>query len=125
VPPNPLLGLSYGPAFLRDFLNTLSGTIVLVGHSYGGAVITNAATGDPNVKALVYVDGFAPPGARPSASLSPAHPGSCVLPAANVTAQPYPAGTGEPCDRRHQHRPCPGSHPYRGGHRPPMKPRRA
>jgi pimeloyl-ACP methyl ester carboxylesterase len=32
---------------------------VLVGHSYGGAVITNAATGNPNVKALVYVDAFA------------------------------------------------------------------
>ncbi len=53
VPPNPLLRLRYDPAFLRDFLNTLSGPIVLIGHSYGGAVITNAATGDPNVKALV------------------------------------------------------------------------
>ena len=60
VPPNPLLGLRYDPAFLRDFLNTLSGPVILVGHSYGGAVITNAATGDPNVKALVYVDAFAP-----------------------------------------------------------------
>ena len=36
------------------------GPIVLVGHSYGGAVITNAATGDPDVKALVYVNAFAP-----------------------------------------------------------------
>jgi pimeloyl-ACP methyl ester carboxylesterase len=46
VPPNPLLGLSYDSAFIRDFLDTISGPIILVGHSYGGAVITNAATGD-------------------------------------------------------------------------------
>ncbi len=90
MPPNPLLGLSYDPAFLRDFLNTLSGTIVLVGHSYGGAVITNAATGDPNVKALVYVDAFAPARGQTIGQLVTAHPGSCVLPKANVTAQPYP-----------------------------------
>jgi pimeloyl-ACP methyl ester carboxylesterase len=90
VPPNPLLGLSYDPAFLRDFLNTLSGPIILVGHSYGGAVITNAATGDPNVKALVYVDAFAPARGQTIGQLVSAHPGSCVLPQANVTAQPYP-----------------------------------
>jgi len=44
VPPNPLLGLSYDSAYIRDFLHTISGPIILVGHSYGGAVITNAAT---------------------------------------------------------------------------------
>ena len=60
VPPNPLQGLAYDPAYLADFLHTISGPIVLVGHSYGGAVITNAATGDTQVKALVYVDAFAP-----------------------------------------------------------------
>jgi hypothetical protein len=41
-------------------LSTISGPIVLVGHSYGGSVITNAATGNPNVKALVYLDAVAP-----------------------------------------------------------------
>jgi pimeloyl-ACP methyl ester carboxylesterase len=90
VPPNPLLGLRYDPVFLRDFLNTLSGPIILVGHSYGGAVITNAATGDPNVKALVYVDAFAPGQGQTIGQLVTAHPGSCVLPPANVTVQPYP-----------------------------------
>jgi pimeloyl-ACP methyl ester carboxylesterase len=95
VPPDPLLGLSYDPAFLRDFLNTLSGPIVLVGRSYGGAVITNAATGNPNVTALVYVDAFAPAQGQTIGQLVTAHPGSCVLPKANVTAQPYPgAPTG-------------------------------
>jgi pimeloyl-ACP methyl ester carboxylesterase len=90
VPPNPLLGLTYDPAFLRDFLNTIPGPIVLVGHSYGGAVITNAATGDSNVKALVFVDAFAPAQGQTLGQLVSAQPGSCVLPAANVTAQPYP-----------------------------------
>ena len=44
----------------RSFLKTIKGTLVLVGHSYGGMVITQAADGQANVKALVYVDGFAP-----------------------------------------------------------------
>jgi pimeloyl-ACP methyl ester carboxylesterase len=47
-------------AGLADFLSSISGPIVLVGHSYGGAVITNAAAGNPHVKALVYVDAAAP-----------------------------------------------------------------
>jgi pimeloyl-ACP methyl ester carboxylesterase len=58
--PNPLRSLSGDSATVRTFLESLSGPIVLVGHSYGGAVITNAATGNPNVKALVYVNAFAP-----------------------------------------------------------------
>jgi pimeloyl-ACP methyl ester carboxylesterase len=58
--PNPLRSLSGDSAYVRTFLRSLSGPIVLVGHSYGGAVITNAATGIPNVKALVYVNAFAP-----------------------------------------------------------------
>ncbi|MFI6294719.1 alpha/beta fold hydrolase [Nonomuraea sp. NPDC050790] len=58
--PNHLRTLSGDAKSVKDFLGTLSGPIVLVGHSYGGAVITNAATGNPNVKALVYVNAFAP-----------------------------------------------------------------
>jgi pimeloyl-ACP methyl ester carboxylesterase len=90
VPPNPLLGLTYDSAFIRDFLHTISGPIILVGHSYGGAVITNAATGDNQVKALVYDDAFAPAQGQTIGQLVSAHPGSCVLPPANVIAQPYP-----------------------------------
>jgi pimeloyl-ACP methyl ester carboxylesterase len=58
--PDPLRGLADDAAYLKDFLSTVTGPIILVGHSYGGAVITNAATGNPNVKALVYVDAFVP-----------------------------------------------------------------
>jgi len=90
VPPNPLLGLTYDSAFIRDFLRTISGPIILVGHSYGGAVITNAATGDKQVKALVYVDAFAPAQGQTIGQLTAAKPGSCVLNPANVIAQPYP-----------------------------------
>src|ERR1700754_1051891 len=57
---NPLRSIAGDAAFVRTFLETVSGPVVLVGHSYGGAVITNAATGLPNVKALVYVNAFAP-----------------------------------------------------------------
>jgi len=60
VPPNPLRSLAGDAGTVAGFLSTLRGPIVLVGHSYGGAVITNAATGDLDVKALVYVNAFAP-----------------------------------------------------------------
>ena len=92
--PNPLRGLDYDPAYLADFVHTISGPIVLVGHSYGGAVITNAATGDPQVKALVYVDAFAPTQGQALAQLLAAYPGSCAVPA-NLNVVPFPgAPTG-------------------------------
>jgi len=57
--PNPLLGLQSDGATVRGFLDSIKGPKILVGHSYGGAVITQAARGDPDVKALVYVAAFA------------------------------------------------------------------
>src|SRR5467141_2222786 len=60
APANPLRGLASDSAYIADFLRAIPGPIVLVGHSYGGAVITNAATGNSNVKALVFIDAFAP-----------------------------------------------------------------
>jgi pimeloyl-ACP methyl ester carboxylesterase len=90
--PNPLQGLPYDTAYLADFLHSISGPIVLVGHSYGGAVITNAATGDPQVKALVYVDAFAPAQGQTLAQLLAAYPGSCVVPA-NLNVVPFPGAS--------------------------------
>jgi pimeloyl-ACP methyl ester carboxylesterase len=58
--PNPLRSVAGDAASVRAFLETLTGPVVLVGHSYGGFVTSNAATGLPNVKALVYVNSFAP-----------------------------------------------------------------
>ena len=56
---NPLRSPLSDGEYLRQFLSTISGPIVLVGHSYGGAVITNGATGNPNVKSLVYIAAYA------------------------------------------------------------------
>jgi pimeloyl-ACP methyl ester carboxylesterase len=58
--PNPLRSLAGDSAYVAEYLRSIKGPVVLVGHSYGGAVITNAAHGNPNVRALVYIDGFAP-----------------------------------------------------------------
>src|SRR3954470_7314251 len=55
---NPLRDLAGDAAYLADFLRTLSGPIVLVGHSYGGNVISVAAIGNEQVKALVYINGW-------------------------------------------------------------------
>ena len=84
APPNPLRGLTSDSAYLASYLKTISGPIVLVGHSYGGAVITNAATGNPNVKALVYVDAFAPAAGETLEQLTFAKPGSCLAGGGNL-----------------------------------------
>jgi pimeloyl-ACP methyl ester carboxylesterase len=74
APANPLRGLTSDSAYIANFLQSISGPIILVGHSYGGAVITNAATGNPNVKTLVYIDAFAPDQGESLASLSSVPP---------------------------------------------------
>jgi pimeloyl-ACP methyl ester carboxylesterase len=55
---NPLRDLAGDATYLAEFLRPLSGPIVLVGHSYGGNVISMAATGNDQVKALVYLNGW-------------------------------------------------------------------
>ncbi len=56
---NPLRGLAADSAYTASLLNQIDGPVLLVGHSYAGAVITNAATSTPNVVGLVYVAAFA------------------------------------------------------------------
>ena len=60
APANPLRGISHDSAYLAAFLAQIEGPVLAVGHSYGGAVITNAATDATNVIGLVYVAAFAP-----------------------------------------------------------------
>jgi pimeloyl-ACP methyl ester carboxylesterase len=60
APSNPLRGVAADSAYLASFLGQIGGPVLLVGHSYGGAVITNAATTAPNVRGLVFVAAFAP-----------------------------------------------------------------
>ncbi|MFI6240532.1 alpha/beta fold hydrolase [Micromonospora sp. NPDC050795] len=76
TPPNLLSGVENDAANLRAYLDTITGPIVLVGHSYGGMVITNAARGDEQVKALVYVDAYIPDQHDTVLSLTSAVPGS-------------------------------------------------
>ena len=58
--PNPLRGISHDSAYVASFLKQVPGPVLAVGHSYGGAVISNAATGLGNVVGLVFVAAFAP-----------------------------------------------------------------
>src|ERR671917_186865 len=60
APPNPLRGISIDSAYIASFLEQIPGPVLAVGHSYGGAVLTNAATNANNVVGLVYVAAFAP-----------------------------------------------------------------
>src|SRR6266540_2130923 len=92
APPNPLRGLPDDAAYLAAFLASVPGPMVVVGHSYGGAVITNAATGNPNVTALVYVDAFIPAQDETLLQLVSAQPGSCVGgdPVQTFNLVPYP-----------------------------------
>src|ERR1700743_3146340 len=60
APPNPLRGMTGGDGdYLKSVISEVDGPVLLVGHSYGGAVITAAGTAD-NVVGLVYISGFAP-----------------------------------------------------------------
>jgi pimeloyl-ACP methyl ester carboxylesterase len=60
APPNPLRGIAHDSAYIASFLNQVPEPVLAVGHSYGGAVITNAAANADNVVGLVYVAAFAP-----------------------------------------------------------------
>jgi pimeloyl-ACP methyl ester carboxylesterase len=84
APPNPLRGLASDSAYLASYLKTISGPIILVGHSYGGAVITNTATGNSNVRGLVYVDAFEPAAGETIEQLTFARPGSCLAGGGNL-----------------------------------------
>jgi len=87
---NPLRGLAGDSAYLSSVLDTITGPVVLVGHSYGGAVITDAAVGHPQVKALVYVAAFAPDQGESSLAILGTYPGSMLPPA--LTVRPFPGG---------------------------------
>jgi pimeloyl-ACP methyl ester carboxylesterase len=92
APANPERGLHLDSAYLRTVLATIDGPVVLVGHSYGGAVITNAALGQPNVKALVYIAAFGPDIGDTVGTLVLKNPGSGLTSPGNLVLRPYPGG---------------------------------
>ncbi|MGC4868446.1 alpha/beta fold hydrolase [Micromonospora sp. DT53] len=87
---NPLRSVAGDAAYVRDVVRGIGGPVVLVGHSYGGMVITQAAAGDTSVRALVYVNAFAPDTDESALTLSAKFPGSTL---ADTLVQ-YPVSTG-------------------------------
>lgn len=85
---NPLRGVANDGAAVASYLRSVPGPVILVGHSYGGPVITEAANDSPNVKALVYVAAFAPDVGESSTSLSAKFPGSTLPRTLNTVALP-------------------------------------
>jgi pimeloyl-ACP methyl ester carboxylesterase len=93
APANPLRGIAADTAYLQSVLAQISGPVLLVGHSYGGAVMTNAATTAPNAAGLVYVSGFAPDEGERLIDIAGTSEDS-ILDAALVETK-YPTGNGE------------------------------
>ncbi|WP_089099689.1 alpha/beta fold hydrolase [Streptomyces hyaluromycini] len=70
APANPLRGVAQDSAYLASFLKSITGPIILAGHSYGGEVISQAAVGNANVKALVYINAIMPDAGESQAVLA-------------------------------------------------------
>ncbi|MES2035925.1 MAG: alpha/beta hydrolase [Pseudomonadota bacterium] len=90
---NPLRGLKSDAAQVAALVKAQTGPVVLVGHSYGGLVITEAAKGADNIKALVYVAGFLPEAGESAFTLSGKFPGSTLGDA--LTAVPLGGGVND------------------------------
>jgi pimeloyl-ACP methyl ester carboxylesterase len=78
APANPLRGVASDAASVSAVVQSIPGPVLLVGHSYGGPVITAVANDSANVKALVYVAGFLPDTGESSLTLSAKFPGSTL-----------------------------------------------
>ena len=87
---NPLRSVTGDAAYVRDVIAGIGGPVVLVGHSYGGIVITEAAAGNDAVVGLVYVGRFAPEQGESALQLSTMFPGSTLGDALAA----YPVTTG-------------------------------
>lgn len=75
---NPLRSVSNDARLVSDVVGSIEGPVVLVGHSYGGQIISNAANGHDNVKSLVYVAAFAPDSGESASDLAGRFPGGTL-----------------------------------------------
>lgn len=87
---NPLRSVAGDAAYVRDVIAAIGGPVVLVGHSYGGIVVSEAAAGNEAVVALVYVGAFAPEPGESAFDLSTMFPGSTLGDA--LAPQPLSSG---------------------------------
>ncbi|MFJ4624384.1 alpha/beta fold hydrolase [Streptomyces sp. NPDC088812] len=90
---NPLRGLAGDSDYVRQLVASIDGPVVLAGHSYGGSVISNAARGLDNVKALVFVAAFLPDEAESAVALSGRFPGSTLAEALRPVPVTLPDGS--------------------------------
>ncbi|GGQ54115.1 alpha/beta fold hydrolase [Kitasatospora griseola] len=90
---NPLRGPASDAAALRSVIDHIDGPVVLVGHSYGGSVISAAAVGEPRVKALVYVAAYLPAPGESALQLTGQFPGSTLAGALDPAPYPLPDGS--------------------------------
>jgi pimeloyl-ACP methyl ester carboxylesterase len=84
---NPLRGLASDAEAVSDVVRSIDGPVVLVGHSYGGAVITNVAADAGEIAGLVYVGGFAPDAGETANDLAAKFPGSTLADAVRPTSR--------------------------------------
>lgn len=96
APPNPLRGIATDAASIRGAVAAVDGPVVLVGHSYGGAVITQAAAGLENVVALVYLAAFAPTVGESCASVQEPYPPSMLAGTIRPTSYDSVGAVGGP-----------------------------
>src|SRR4051795_6692890 len=89
--PNPLHGLASDAAAVSDLVRTIEGPVVLVAHSYGGAVMSNVDADAGEIVGLVYVDAFAPEPGEHCFGLAAMFPGSML---GEQTARPVPRRDG-------------------------------
>lgn len=89
---NPLRGLAADAAYVRSVVDSVTGPVVLAGHSYGGSVISEAADASPNVKALVYVASFILDIGESTGQLAAKFPGGELGPTLNAVPYPLPGG---------------------------------
>jgi len=90
APANPLRGVLADSAYLASLLGQIDGPVLLAGHSYGGAVISNAAASAPNVVGLVFVAAFAPDEGERLGEVTPSSKDSILNPA--LVQYSYPSG---------------------------------
>ncbi|MBE2315920.1 alpha/beta hydrolase [Solirubrobacter sp. CPCC 204708] len=88
---NPLRGLQPDAEYLRSVIDSIEGPVVVAGHSYGGSVMTEAADGAPNVKALVYIASFNLDAGESTGELAAKFPGARL--GEVLDAVPFPGGT--------------------------------
>ena len=89
---NPLRGITADSAYVASVFSQIPGRILAVGHSYGGAIITNAATNAGNVAGLVYVAAFAPDEGETLQDIEAGSTDSVLNAAIRPSA--YPVGSG-------------------------------